>query len=495
MKLLVLVFIILCHTQSLRAEETFRFSDADFNEIKKISTIKKNGLTFEQVNALIKEIAAKQEFSVAKINLINGRLKLELKEITTPQTIEIVGNQAITKSEVESILEIDDKKKYDKGLIEKNIVKLKEKYESIGLKKVSIKIQEKNQNNNLVYILDINEGTTAQLKEVAVLSNNSYLNNHIRYRLSSFINQKIDKQLLKNIELQVAEILVENRYLDAKIAKISPIYNLDRTDARIVISIETTATYEFLFYGNNYFSSGNLLSHLELDKNFLNYIKNQKLFLKKIEDHYRSFGFARTEVTSKNYFFEKSNKYVLQFNINEGPQIRIKDIEISGKISRSPSYYRDLFYSNLSDHKNSGFFIEENINKAAERIILQLKDEGYLRAEKVSLEYQFLKNNTVIIQYQISENILTQIRNINFTGLKNFTSSQLYDVIELKPNAPLNLVKLYNSYSQLKSFYQKNGYLEFENLNPPEKLVKYMDNFEFADIYYEFREGPQIRIK
>lgn len=495
MRLLILTFIILFHTFQLQAEQTFRFGESDFNEIQKVSSLKKNSLTFEDVNQLIKEIAAKHDFSVAKVYLVNGKLKLELKEVSTPQTIEIIGNQAITKSEVESLLGIDSNKKVDKEIITKNIVKLKEKYESIGLKNVAIKQLEKNQNGQLIVSIEINEGTTARLKEVSVLSNNSYLNNHIRYKLSSLINQKIDKQLLKNIELQVSEILVQNRYLDAKIAKISPIYNLDRTDARIVISIETTATYEFLFYGNNYFSSGNILSHLDLDKNFLNYIKNQKLLLKKIEDHYRSFGFAKAEVTSKNYLFDKANKYVLQFNINEGPQIRIKDVEISGKISRNPSYYRDLFYSNLSDYKNSGFFIEETINKAAEKVILQLKDEGYLRAEKVSLDFKFLKNNSVIIQYQISENILTQIRNINFSGLKSFTSSQLYDVIELKPNAPLNLVKLYNSYSQLKSFYQKNGYLEFENLNPPEKLVKYMDNFEFADIYYEFREGPQIRIK
>ncbi len=492
-----LIFVILISFMFSLAfgEDALRFSEADFREIRKFTNVKKNQFTLAELNQLIKEIATKKDLTVAKINFENGLLKLDLKEATIQQGIEINGNQAITRNEILSLLEVQEGKRVDKALIERNLTKLNDRYEAIGLKKVSIQLREQTENAKIVYFIDINEGTTAIIKEVAVLSNNSFLNNHIRYKLSSFLKQKIDKSVIKNIEMMVAEILVQNRYLDAKISKISPVYNANRTEARMVITIETTATYEFLFYGNATFSSGNILTYLDLDKNFLNYVKNQKLILKKIEDYYRAAGFAKVEVGNKIHFYEKMNKYVLQFNIKEGPRIRIKAVEVSGKISRNPSYYADLFYANLSENKHSGYFVEESISKATDQLILQLKDEGYLRAEKISLDYKFLNAEAVIIQLQISENILTQIRNITFTGLKNFTSSQLYDVIDLKPNSPLNLVKLYNSYNELKSFYQKNGYLEFEITSPPEKLVKYVENFEFADIVYEFREGPQIRIK
>jgi outer membrane protein insertion porin family len=490
-----IILFILFFSNNLLAEQTYRFRDKDFQEIKKIYNIQKNKFSLEQINDLVKEIGKNKNITVAKVNFENGYLTLDIKESASPQIFEVNGNQAITSPEIFSLLEIRDPQRVDKTSIEKNLYRIKEKYDSIGMRKVTLNLTEKNENNLIQHILEINEGTTATLKEISVLSNNPFLNNHIRYKLSSFLNKKIDKSLIKNIDLIVSDILIKNRYLDAKIAKISPIYNLDRTSARITISIETTATYEFLFYGNKFFSSGNLLSHLDLEKNFLNYIKNQKLLQRNIENYYRSAGFAKINVESKIHFYEKLGKYVLQFNIKEGPQIRIKEIEISGKISRNPQYYRDLIYKNLSDYKNAGFFIEDNIVKATDRMILQLKDEGYLRAEKISLEYQFPREDSVIIQMQISENILTQIRNISFAGLKNFTSSQLYDVIELKPNSPLNLVKLYNSYSALRAFYQKNGYLEFEILSAPEKLIKYVDNYEFADISFEFKEGPQIHIK
>jgi outer membrane protein insertion porin family len=488
-------FLFFFITSVVRGADSYRFRDADFAEIKKITQFKKNSFNQEQINELIKEIALKKDFTVAKVTFDKGFLALDLKEVVLQQTLQISGNQALTQSEILLILEVSNQQKVDKDLIDRNLNKLKEKYESIGLKKVSIQLKEQTDGKVVNHVLEINEGTTATLKEVSVLSNNAYLNSYIRSKLKPHLNKKIDKSMIKNIEQSVTETLVQNRYLNAKVTKISPIYNIDRTESRLVITLETTASYEFLFYGNKYFSSGNLLTHLDLEKNFLNYIKNQKLLAKNIEDYYREAGFANVTVANQVHFFEKLNKYVLQFDIKEGIQIHIKDVEISGKISRSPNHYRSAFYNLLSEYKNAHFFIQENLVKAADRLILQLKDEGYLRAEKVSLEFIFKSKNSVIVQLQINENILTQIRNITFTGLQNFTASQLYDVIELKPNSPLNLVKLYNSYSQLTSFYQKNGYLEFQNLATPEKLVKYMDNFEFADIAYEFKEGPQIRIK
>lgn len=492
-KLFVLL-ILSFHTASY-AEDSLSFSNSDYLELRKVLNVKKNKFTLSEINQLIKELALKKDLTVAKVVFDGKNLKLDLKESSIKQSVEINGNQALTSDEVLSTLGIVPGQKVDKALLEKNIPTLKEKYDSLGLKKVSIQWREQSDNSKLLYIIDINEGTTAILSEIVVLSNNSFLNNHIRYRLDNLLKQKIDKTLIKNIEMTVSDILVENRFLDAQIEKISPIYNKDRTQARLVITIQPTTTYEFLFYGNNSFSSGNLLMSLDLDKNFLNYIKNQKLILKKIEDYYRDAGFARVEIQNKNFYFEKLNKYVLRFEIKEGPRIRIKDVEVTGKISRNPSYYRDIFYKIIADYKHSTYYVEDNIKNTVEQLVSQLKDEGYLRAEKVSLDYQFPTPDSVVVQVQINENILTQIRNITFNGISHFTSSQLYDVIELQPNSPLNLTKLYNSFSQLKSFYQKNGYLEFEVLSPPEKIVKYVDDFEFADVTYNLKEGPQIHIK
>lgn len=493
-----LVFYILFFSASLAQAQkaaVYKFSPGDFAILQKNIRVSKNSFTVDELNQALKDLVLKRELEIARI-LINGNTAiLQLKEVSGDKKFEIAGNQAITTDEIITILGVNKADRVNKFEIQRNIPRLKERYDAVGLKKVDITFKENGEGSNLSYLLEINEGSTTRLEDIVVLSSNAYLNEHIRYKLRDMLNQKIDREVLKKIEVSVNEILLQNRILDAKIAKISPIYNQDRTSARLTITLETTSTYEFLFYGNTAFSAGNIIAHLEIDKNYLNYIKNRKLFIKNIEALYRENGYPHATIESETIYFEKMSKYVLKFTIKEGAQVRIKSVNVSGKISRSPSYYESRIFENLGDLKNGNLFVDENIRKSVDKLILDLKDEGFLRAERINLEFKINKNATADIFVQINENILTQIRTINFAGLMNFTANQLYDVIDLRPNTPLNLVKVLKSYSQLKTFYQRNGYLEFDIKTTPDKLIKYVDNYEFADITYELKEGPQIKIK
>jgi len=488
--------ILLSSTWAFAQAQTYRFTANDFAGLQKtLPSIKKNSFTADQLNDLLKELVLKKDVELARLAEKDGVVYLDMKNLSGQKKVEIVGNQALTTDEVATILGTNKTQQPNKFDIQKNIPRLKERYDAIGLKKVEISFRENGGGSDITYVVEINEGSTTKLEDIIVLSQNSYLNNYIKYRLSAMINQKIDRDVLKKIEATVNEILIDNRILDAKIAKISPVYNQARTSARLTITLESTSTYEFLFTGNTYFSDGNIITALDIDKNFLNYIKNRKLFVKNIELLYRINGFPSASVEAETVYFDKLNKYVLKFNIKEGRQIRIKSITVGGKISRAPSYYVDKIYDNLSELKNSNLYVEENITKAVDKMIMDLKDEGFLRAEKIAVDFKLEKTPNVNVTVQINENILTQIRSINFVGLKSFTASQLYDVIDLKPNTPLNLVKVFNSYNQLKNFYQKSGYLEFNVLTTTDKLIKYVENYEFADITYELKEGPQIRVK
>jgi len=492
-----LTFILAAFVPSLLMAQgaRYEFAAPDLATLKKYIPVGKNSFTADEIDKLIKDLAAKRDLEMIRMASQDNKVYVEIREISGQHKFEVVGNQALTTPEIMTILGVNRSERLNKFEVQKNIPRLRERYDAVGMKKVDINFKETGEGSNLTYVVEINEGSTTKLEEIVVLSPNSFLNNYIKYKLLELVGKKIDREVIKKIEGIVNEILIKNRILDAKIAKISPVYNQNRTAARLTITLETTSTYEFLFYGNEYFSDGNIISHLDIDKNFLNYIKNRKLFVKNIELHYRTNGFPRATVEPETIYYEKLNKYILKFNIKEGVQYRIKDINVSGKISRSPAYYEDLIRSNLSDLKNSNLFVEENITKAVDKMVTDLKDQGFLRAEKISIEYVFNKTSTVDIQLQINENILTQIRSINFSGLKSFTASQLFDIIDLRPNSPLNLVKVYNSYGNIKTFYQKNGYLEIDITTPPDKLIKYVDNYEFADITYTFKEGPQIRVK
>jgi outer membrane protein insertion porin family len=462
---------------------------------KKYLKTTKSNISLNDIHFILKEISKQENVESAKVLLDNNTVHFDIALSSNNQKLTVTGNQALTTAEITSILGTDKLSHFSKEEIQRSIPKLKEKYESVGLRNVDISLRDDNGTTTNEYILDINEGTSAVLDDIIVLSPDKNLNASIRYSLSGYRDKKIDKSMLKSIEQKVSNILIDNRMLSAKVSKVSPIYNQDRTTAKITISLESIFSYEFIFDGNTHFSSGNIISRFDLEENYLNYIKNSNLLIKDVENYYRENGFADVSVKTENITYEAQKKMVILFHIKEGPQYRIKNIDVSGKITRAPSYYESMIRNNLSQMNNSNLYIKDNIDKSIAKVAIDLKDQGYLKAESIPLEYKINPDATVNIFVQINENMLTQIRNIQFVGIQNFTSNQLHDVIDLKPNSTLNLIKVYESFLKLRTFYQKNGYLEFQIKTEPENLVRYIDNYEFADLKYEISEGPQIIIK
>lgn len=492
---LLLFFVFLISLASAFANERFPIHPESLPIVKKYTKTNAKALSYTELNALLKEITSQENIQSAQVQNVEGKMRIVIDQIKTEQKLIITGNQALTESEIIALLGTDKMPQFTVELLQRATPKLKEKYESIGLRNIDIAIRESTEGEVSQFFVEINEGRSAILEDIVVLSQDQNLNANIRYALATYRKKPIDKTVMKDIETSITDILVSSRMLGAKISKITPIYNQDRTSAKITVTIETTSSYEFIFDGNTYFSAGNIISHFDLEKNYLNYIKNANLLIKDVENLYRAYGFANVSVKTENIQYEKQKKIVILFRIKEGPQLRISNIIVSGKITRAPKYYEDLIVQNLEEMNNANLFIRENMDKAIAKVAIGLKDEGYLKADATPLNYKFNNDATVDIYVQINENMLTQIRNIQFSGIKNFTSNQLHDVIDLKPNSTLSLVKVYESYNKLRTFYQKNGYLEFQIVTPPENLVRYIDNYEFADLKYEIKEGPQIVIK
>lgn len=477
------------------AQERYSVHPSSSSLVKKHLPSSGNTLSSSQIHTILKNLSDNENIQSARVDISGGKIIFVVEEIKQQQKLTLNGNQALTESEIISILGTDKAPQLSMDLLQKSLPRLKERYESIGLRNVDIHLRESTQNDMTEFFIDVNEGRSALLEDIIVLSQDQSLNSSIRYALIKFRGQPIDKSVLKDLEKTITDLLIDARMLSAKITKITPIYNQERTSAKITVTIETALSYEFVFDGNTYFSAGNIITHFDLEKNYLNYIKNSNLLIKDVETMYREHGFGNVKVTTENIVYEKQRKNVILFRIEEGRQMRIKNIVVTGKITRSPSYYEQLIYGGLNEMNNSTLFVKANMDRAIEKVAITLKDEGYLKAEATPINYTVNSDATVSVSVQINENMLTQIRNIQFIGIKNFTSNQLHDVIDLKPNATLNLVKVYDSFSKLRTFYQKNGYLEFKITTSPENLVRYMDNYEFADLKYEITEGPQIVIK
>lgn len=487
--------MFLLNAPSSWAQDRYAVHPSSSAVVKKILGSSAGSLSQAQVHEVLKGLSATDKIQSARVELSGGKILFVVEELKKQQKLIISGNQALTESEIVAVIGADKTPQLTLDLVQSALPRLKERYQAIGLRNVDIQLRENSDSEVTEYYIDVNEGRSATLEDVVVLSQDQSLNANIRYALSGYRGRPIDKTVMKEIEKTISDLLISDRMLGAKISKIAPIYNQDRSSAKITVTIEAALSYEFIFDGNTYFSAGNIISHFDLEKNYLNYIKNSNLLIKDVESMYRDHGFANAKVETESIVYEKQKKTVILFRIQEGKQLKIKNIVVSGKITRAPSHYEQMIYNNLGEMNNSSLFVKHNMDRAIEKVAVTLKDEGYLKAEAMPINYKINDDATVDILVQINENMLTQIRNIQFVGIKQFTSNQLHDVIDLKPNSTLNLVKVYESFSKLRTFYQKNGFLEFKITTSPESLIRYLDNFEFADLKYEIVEGPQIVIK
>src|SRR6185437_14406588 len=94
----------------------------------------------------------------------------------------------------------------------------------------------------------------------------------------------------------------------------------------------------------------------------------------------------------------------------------------------------------------------------------------------------------------LEEGPQTQIRGIDFTGNKFFSSFELRGVTGLEINTPLHLNGFEDSLEKLKNFYHDQGFIEMRLLNEGDQLIQYNDTGTQANIKFQIYEGPRVRV-
>lgn len=453
--------------------------------------VKKN-YNESELNFLLQKICSRSDYKLAQIVIKNKQADVKLIQNLSHE-INFVGNQALTEKDLLSLLKTKKNTSYSFFEMEQKVPVLKRAYQKQGLLKIDISIQEFLQPKRK-FVLTITEGQSSQISSFSVLSKNIILNQSIKSSLSSFLRKDLNSQNIVDISRSVQEELVRNRAFSARIDSISPVYSKNRSSAQVVVNLVDEMNYEFVFLGLRSFNYKDIMTYIDVEKNYLNFIKNKSLLSRYVEDFYIKKGYLNTEVFVTEISVEDANKVIFKFDIKEGTQLKTHNIYISGKISRSSSYYIDIFKQALGEQNNSSYFIKSNIDESVKTLINKLKNQGYLRAKLISYDYKIRKSGLVNLSIQIDEGPLTQVRSITFKGITQFTSNQLLDVIELKPNDALNLNLVEQSFERLINFYKKNGFLDFNIKTKKEDLISYYDNFQFADLNFDIHEGPKVII-
>ena len=471
-----------------------------FEQIAKehISIVEKKylqNITTKSLDQAVKFLTATDKYSfVTAIKQNNGNYIITGTPFYFINNVSIINANEVAQSSIRNEAKLNKGDKYSSQNVKNSIDQILNFYKSLGYFNVQIEPEAEFIDNNLVNLtLNISEHSPAAIEDIEFSTTNESLKKNLNDLVSDYIGETFSIENQKRINNDIKTYLKEQRYLTANLSEPNLTENNDKTKVKLFYDIKKAEKFEVVLLGNEKINSLMLYTHLNLDEfKSAQFEPSQKLS-NMIKDFYLERGYAQVKVTSETK--KKKNSTWVLIKRKEGPRVKIKNIEVKGRISRSSSYYENFILQNSTPLIDRGYYNEKGLELGYNNLITELQNQGYLKAKIITSRTDINFRGDATVYLNLDEGPLTQIRKIEFLNSKEFTYSKLLEVIEMSSNSPLSLKKLEAGAEKLTNFYKSMGFLEMQIQNNNKELVSYNSNSTEAYIKFNIYEGPKITIK
>ncbi|MBI5188860.1 MAG: outer membrane protein assembly factor BamA [Nitrospirae bacterium] len=153
----------------------------------------------------------------------------------------------------------------------------------------------------------------------------------------------------------------------------------------------------------------------------------------------------------------------LTYQIEEGPKVRIKKINIEGNKAISTRMIKKAMDTSewwiFSFITSSGYYKKDQMNTDIEKVKDLYFNNGYIKAVVGEPKIQLTEDKKgMIITIQVSEGDQYRISSLEFTGNKAFTDETIRKRISLTPNTVFNKNLLKKDILSISELYSENGY-------------------------------------
>ena len=297
--------------------------------------------------------------------------------------------------------------------------------------------------------------------------------------------QSDNKVLSKNIQRQlkakppsidfVRKFLLENSYFSSELIQ-----------EKEKIIIKNPYKIIFIFKGNSFFKEQELRKLIKIDESkigsfFYNFVD------KPIKQAYQSAGFLQVKIekTEKKQAWKKW----IFLNISEGSRVDIGSLKVKGLLSRPSSYYEKFIIDNSTELIRSGIYNKKGLEKGYEKLINNLKSEGYLQS-KIYSDRVFFKEGSAFITVNLEEGPLTFVRDIQIRNVKFIPVWEILSYIKSRIQSTLKVNVVEEDLKRIEDLYRSKGYMQVKIKNK-KNVIKYTPASRYADIIIDIDEGSK----
>ncbi|MFN8847860.1 MAG: POTRA domain-containing protein [Bdellovibrionales bacterium] len=454
-------------------------------------------LTLAEVDDIIKLIHLQAQFDpVAAVTVDERTLQILIQTRPRISSVKIVGMDSLG-SESKKLISVNPGDTFDLSFLIQQSEQLQENLRALGYTESLVEVEyPENQPGKIDVTFNMKLGSALKIQDLEIRGKNPELLQKLKRFSQSFKKEILTDLKLKEIFAQLENLLKKERAYQTKILPPEIVLNANRDQARIKISLENDAQYSFELSGSTQLSSltglDEVLTLEDINLGNSNLISD---LTNRIRQYYLTKGYARVEIlpvqkSQSNY------KINIDFQVKEGPVVKVEKITFQGRLSRSSKYYSRLMLNSSPESLQNFFYLKEDLDKAVEALKLTLQNQGYLQVQINSTRAIYnTQRDRISITVNMDEGPLTLIDQLSFENAQSFTEDFLRNLINLQMGEPLQLQKIEEAIATLKKFYKDNGFLEMMLLNERQGLVVYNEDNSKARLNFKIFEGPQVRVQ
>ncbi len=212
---------------------------------------------------------------------------------------------------------------------------------------------------------------------------------------------------------------------------------------------------------------------------------------KAITDYYHRLGFQEVTATSE---VEKSvggdeTKMIAHFRIQEGPQTRVKKIDIAGNEEISDHQIKKRLLTKENTIFERGYYQPRTVERDFERLPQILNSQGALEGQALDHKTELNSfHDKADVHFTVQEGPITRVKEIQFQGNDHFSASKLTGRLKLSRGAPFNAEILPQDKEALSVFYANNGF-------PYATITTDMQrDGDQVTVIYKIDEGKEVTI-
>jgi outer membrane protein assembly factor BamA len=456
------------------------------------------------------------------------------------ERVELVGVREVERGALTAVLEVAPGDLLERIRVVRTVENIQELYRVKGYEQARVQaelVREKSDSGELQAVLKfiVDEGLPVRIASVKLVQSRppsaekgqvggveekAYIwwrerQTELLESLAIKFGSTLDQETLTAGKRKVQDVLASEEWVGSRVdqirmkdATISGRADLSAFPASrwvdLEYEVELGDRVTFGFRGNEQFERSRLLKLIDeqralgLGKNYIESLKARIL------DAYRALGWSLVDVQALT--FEKPSGFErhVTFLIEEGPRVPLKNIRFDGVQDFSAEQLKKQFLSRSGDMTQQGWFVEKELEQAAEAMVTWMRSQGYLSAKTVALTRKWVRNPArrevaVDVTVWLYEGGQTRVQKVELVGMARFPREELLEILGLSKvdeeeakveGAPLDLAAFNRGIEAIRERYKAEGWLDFRFLNEGESsVVQYGRENRVATIKLEAEEG------